>query len=123
MLCHSQPYHHQPTTTEERMAYQLCARPSTVDSVPLSHQWDRVKNTRPPPLTFSSITDTGTDSSSSTNISSESCLGRVVFETLDAKDYFSYDLNFAGKPEEWTCRSTMVEITNYEHRMGGQTVR
>ena len=34
--------------------------------------------------------------------SSASCLGRVVFKTLDAKDYFSYDLNFAGKPEEWT---------------------
>ena len=27
------------------------------------------------------------------------------------------------KPEELTCTSTMVEITNYEHRMGIQTVR
>ena len=45
---------------------------------------------------------TDTDSTSSTDISSASCLGKVGFKTLDAQAYFSYDLNFAGKPEEWT---------------------
>ena len=45
---------------------------------------------------------TDTDSTSSTDISSASCLGKVRFKTLDAQAYLSYDLNFAGKPEEWT---------------------
>ena len=62
----------------------------------------------------------------------------VGFQTLDTQAYFSYDLNFAGKPGEWTCRNMMsdcmlqgpdsnkrriVEIFNYEHKLGGQTVR
>ena len=49
--------------------------------------------------------------------------------------HFSYDFNFAGKPEEWTCRNmmsdcvlqgpdsnkrTFVEIFNYEHKLGGR---
>ena len=53
----------------------------------------------------------------------------VRFQTLDEQAYVSYDLNFAGKPEEWTCRNmmsdcmlqgpdsnkrTIVEIFNYE---------
>ena len=55
-----------------------------------------------------------------------------------AQAYFSYDLDFAGKPEEWSLRNmlsdcvlqgpdsnkrTIVEIFNYEHKLGGQTVR
>ena len=57
---------------------------------------------------------------------------------MDVQAYFSYDLNFAGKPDEWTCRNmmsdcvlqgpdsnkrTVVEIFNYEHKLVGQTVR
>ena len=57
---------------------------------------------------------------------------------MDAQAYFSYDLNFAGKPDEWICRNmmsdcvlqgpdsnkrTVVEIFNYEHKLVGQTVR
>jgi hypothetical protein len=52
-----------------------------------------------------------------------------------AQAYFSYDLNFSGKPEKWTCRNmmsdcvlqgpdsnkrTIVEIFNYEHKLGGR---
>ena len=62
----------------------------------------------------------------------------VRFQTLDEQAYVSYDRNFAGKPGEWTCRNmmsdcmlqgpdsnkrTIVEIFNYEHKLGGQTVR
>ena len=67
---------------------------------PARGQWDRVNSTGPPAANFTSTTDT--DSTSSTDISSASCLGKVGFKTLDAQAYFSYDLNFAGKPEEWT---------------------
>jgi hypothetical protein len=103
---------------------------------PARGQWERVNNTGPPAANFTSTTDT--DSTSCTDISSSSCLGKVGFKTLDVQAYFSYDLNFAGKPEEWTCRNmlsdcvlqgpdsnkrTVVEIFNYEHKLGGQTVR
>ena len=62
----------------------------------------------------------------------------VRFQTLDAQAYYSYDLDFARKPKEWTLRNmmsdcvlqgpdsskrTLVEIFNYEHKLGGKTVR
>ena len=103
---------------------------------PARGQWDRVNVTVPPAANFTSAT--GTDSTSRTDISSSASLGKVGFKTLDAQAYFSYDLNFAGKPDEWICRNmmsdcvlqgpdsnkrTIVEIFNYEHKLVGQTVR
>jgi hypothetical protein len=99
---------------------------------PARGQWDRVNVTGPPAANFTSATDT--DSTSRTDISSSASLGKVGFKTLDAQAYFSYDLNFAGKPDEWICRNmmsdcvlqgpdsnkrTIVEIFNYEHKLGG----
>ena len=65
----------------------------------------------------------------------QDCAGSAI---LDAQAYFSYDLDFAMNPKEWTLRNmmsdcvlqgpdsskrTLVEIFNYEHKLGGQTVR
>ena len=33
----------------------------------------------------------------------------VGFQTLDTQAYFSYDLNFAGKPEEGTRRNMISD--------------
>jgi hypothetical protein len=78
--------------------------------------------------TMPCIYTTDTDSTASTD--SAASLGKVGFLTLDAQAYFSYDLNFAGKPEEWTCRNmlsdcvlqgpdsnkrTIVEILSIQH--------
>jgi hypothetical protein len=76
---------------EERMAHQCRVGPAR-------GQWERVNNTGPPAANITSTTDT--NSTSSTD--SATSLGKVGFKTLDAQAYFSYDLNFAGKPEEWT---------------------
>ena len=100
---------------------------------PARGQWG-VHSTGPPAAKFTSTTDM--DSSTSTE--SAANLGMVRFQTLDAQAYFSYDLDFARKPKEWTLRNmmsdcvlqgpdsskrTLVEIFNYEHKLGGQTVR
>ena len=76
-------------------------------------------------------------SGNESTIPSDYCLEKVGFKTLDAQAYFSYDLNFAGKPEEWTCRNmmsdcvlqgpdsnkrTVAEIFNYEHKLAGQII-
>ena len=68
---------------EERMAHQCRVGPAR-------GQWERVNNTGPPAANITSTTDT--NSTSSTD--SATSLGKVGFKTLD--------LNFAGKPEEWT---------------------
>ena len=101
---------------------------------PARGQRDRVNSTGTPAANFTSTTDT--DSTASTD--SAASLGKVWFLTLDAQAYFYYNLNFAGKPEEWTYRNMLsdcvmqgpdsnkrmiVEIFNYEHKLGGQTVR
>ena len=95
-------------------------------------QWDRVNVTGAPAANFSSATDTD---SSGTDISSSASMGKVGFKTMDAQAFYSYDLNFAGKPDEWLCRNmmsdcvlqgpdsnkrTVVEIFNYEHKLGGR---
>ena len=100
---------------------------------PARGQWG-VHSTESPAGKFTSTTVT--DSSTSTE--SAANLGMVRFQTLDAQAYYSYDLDFARKPKEWTLRNmmsdcvlqgpdsskrTLVEIFNYEHKLGGQTVR
>ena len=114
-------------TQQEEMAHQCRDGPAR-------GQRDRVYSTGPPAANFTSATDTA----STTSTDSAASLGKVGFQTLDAQAYFSYDLDLAGKPEEWTCRNmlsdcvlqgpdsnkrTIVEIFNYEHKLGGQTVR
>jgi hypothetical protein len=32
-------------------------------------------------------------------------MGKVGCKTMDAQAFYSYDLNFAGKPDEWLCRN------------------
>ena len=93
-----------------------------------------IKNTGPPSGRSFGSSDS---SSSNADISSTGSQKKEVFTTLEAQKFIEYDLNF-DDPNEWVRRNsvadciyqamnssarTMVEITKYEHRSGGQTVR